>query len=148
MTAAIVITVAIAIVAVAARFVVEASKRRHAARQALEAWTDGAGRTAPDSLDVEALGLSVPPEGALLGVLFTHPRCDSCRPLVRRLDDVDGVQAAVVDVTAATRFVRAAGVSSVPTLVLVDRRGEVVRSWVGTPLAGTVEETVRQALGR
>jgi len=39
------------------------------------------------------------------------------------------------------------GVDSVPTLVLVDSEGDIVRSWIGTPLAGTLEETVRVAVG-
>lgn len=96
-------------------------------------------------LDLAGSGLAAPGGGELLAVVFTHPECESCVPLARRLVGIEGLTTATVDVTRDPDAVRAAGVTSVPTLVLVDHVGAVVRSWIGTPLAGAVEETVRRA---
>lgn len=148
MTAAIVATAGIVVVALAARLVAAATGRRRAQRAAggLAAWSDPSVRSLPEELDLARLGLAVPGRGELLGVVFTHPACRSCGPLTRRVAGIEGLTTAVVDVSDDPVTVRAAGVESVPTLVLVDDGGEVVRSWIGTPLAGTVEETVRRRL--
>lgn len=98
------------------------------------------------SLDLTLLEIPPPGPGKLLGVVFTHPDCGSCTPLSQRIAGIDDLVTAEVDVTGVPAAVRAAGVTSVPTLVLVGHDGAVVRSWIGAPLAGTVEETVRRTL--
>lgn len=141
-------TVAVVAVAVVVRLVVGRSRRRAEADAdaSVEAWTEPQARCRPDDLDLDRFGLNPPPDGRLLAVVFTHPACESCQPLARRLVGIDSLVTAEVDVTAAPAVVRAAGVTSVPTLLLVDHAGAVVRSWIGTPLAGTVEEAVRRAV--
>lgn len=133
------------LIALAVRVLVGRSPRQDPA--AIEAWTPSAARSKPADVDLATLGVDSPPEGRLLGLVFTHPACDSCDPLSRRIAGIDAVDLAVVDVSVAPDVVRAAGITSVPTLVLVGSDGSVVRSWVGTPLAGTVEETVARHLG-
>lgn len=138
-------TVAVVVIAFVLRVVLGRVTRPDPA--SIEAWTDPSVRSKPDAVDLGALDLSAPQEGRLLGVVFTHPACDACDPVAHRISGIDGVDAAIVDVSTAPDAVRAAGVTSVPTLVLVGTDGGVVRSWVGAPLAGTVEDTVRRHLG-
>lgn len=138
-------TVAAVLIAIAVRVLVRRPCVQDAA--AIEAWSAGATRSKPENVDLATLGIDLPPAGRVLGVVFTHPACESCDPVARRVDAVDAVDLAVVDVSADPEVVRAAGITAVPTLVLVGSDGGVVRSWVGTPLAGTVEETVRRSLG-
>lgn len=147
------VTVAAVAVALVVRLVAGRSRRDALAAggadadASMESWTATDARTRPDDLDLSRFGLVPPVAGTLLAVVFTHPACESCRPLARRLVGIDAIVTAEVDVTEAPATVRAAGVASVPTLVLVDHEGGVVGSWIGTPLAGTVEETVRRTLG-
>lgn len=148
MTGAIVATAVVVMVALAVRLAVVAvgSHRGERGGTELSTWTDPATRARPVELDLAGFGLAAPGRGELLGVVFTHPECESCAPLTRRLEGIEALTPAAVDVTVDPDAVRAAGVASVPTLVLVDADGDVVRSWTGTPLAGTVEETVRRSL--
>lgn len=90
----------------------------------------------------DGIGATLPVAGRLLAVLVTSPTCVPCRRVRDRLDRLEGIDIHSVDASE----VDAPGFDRVPHLWLVDAAGDVVRDWVGEPLAGVLERTVAQSL--
>lgn len=95
----------------------------------------------PDGIDLE-----LPAPGRITALVLTSARCAPCSRVISRLEHLDGVTVQTIEVADREAMERL-GVFRVPELWLVDSSGDVIRHWVGEPLAGTLERTVAAALG-
>lgn len=99
--------------------------------------------------DLQICGLQPPGPGRVLAVAFTRENCASCPRLKRRLDRLDAgapVDVALIDTALTPEAASVNGIDRVPSLFLVDANGDLIRRWIGEPLAGTLERTVAEHL--
>ncbi len=99
----------------------------------------------PRSIELAACGLDAPADGELLAIMFKRAECDGCVRLPDRLSRIaEAVPLDVVEIDAADNraAAEANNVDAVPVLYLVTSSGDVLRSWIGEPLAGTLEHCV------
>lgn len=95
----------------------------------------------PDGIDFE-----LPVPGRITALVLTSARCAPCSRVISRLERLDGVTVQRIEVAGREAMERL-GVDRIPELWLVGAGGDVIRHWVGEPLAGTLERTVAAALG-
>jgi len=87
------------------------------------------------------------PDAPWLVVVFTSATCDVCAGVWERAQPLESSAVAVVEVEhgAARRVHERYGIDAVPTSLVVDAAGAVVRSWVGPVTATDLWAAVAEA---
>lgn len=139
----VIVALAVAVVVVAVATLV----RRRATQEPAGRATEGpaARRSLPKHLTLADLSLQPPPSGRALVVLFSTRDCSACLPARRRLERLAEADVVEFDLTDGPDAASELGIDGVPALLVYGADGGLVRSWIGEPLAGTLERAVRDA---
>jgi hypothetical protein len=140
--------VVVAVVVVAAVALIGAAtllRRRDVPATATTGDAPGARRSLPRHVTLEDLSLPAPSPGRALVVLFSTRDCSACMPARRRLDRLAEADVVEFDLTDGPDAATELGIDGVPALLVYGADGVLVRSWIGEPLAGTLERAVRTA---
>ncbi len=99
-------------------------------------------------LDYRELRIELPENGRLLAVLFSNSQCSSCESLLPRLERIALQCRAldIVEIDVSSNAVVGVTLDHTPAVYVVDSAGDLIRRWIGEPLAGTLERTVLNAL--
>ena len=100
--------------------------------------------SAPEQLDRSRFPR---PEAPWLVAVFTSATCDVCRSVLDKADVLDGDEVAVANIeyTANRALHEQYSIDAVPTLVIVDRSGVVVASFLGPMTATDLWAAVAEA---
>lgn len=106
------------------------------------------GQTRPDRLDASQLGAELGERATL--VQFSSAFCQPCRATRRTLAEVAGMVGGVahveVDAEAHLTLVRHLGITTTPTVLVLDADGMIVRRAAGQPRTVDVVAALGQAM--